>query len=199
MSNRSGEADVLESQDVASQSEIRLRTVSSGTLHTVDPARSSESAKAAADEPALPHGFFVEDSTVEALLPRIARLERRARVQLVLLIAAIAIAGVMLIDKFVLENVIVQQTLMESKEITLLDNDGNARLFIRMYSKVPVLQIMDSNGKPRMSLGLRFDDTPFVDLSDARGRTRATFEMTEKDEPALRMFDENGNPTFNIN
>jgi hypothetical protein len=58
---------------------------------------------------------------------------------------------------------------------------------------------MDSNGKPRMSLGLRFDDTPFLDLSDSTGRTRATFEMTEQDAPALRMFDQNGNPTFTIN
>jgi hypothetical protein len=58
---------------------------------------------------------------------------------------------------------------------------------------------MDSNGKPRMSLGLRFDDTPFLDLSDSTGRTRATFEMTEQDAPALRMFEQNGNPTFTIN
>ena len=51
--------------------------------------------------------------------------------------------------------------------------------------------IIDSNGKPRMSLGLRFDDSPFVDLSDRSGRTRATFEITEDNAPALRMFDEN--------
>ncbi len=199
MSNRSGEADVLESPDVAAQTEPKLRSVSSNALHTLDGDHRAHPADSVTDEPALPHGFFVEDSTVEALLPRLARLERRARVQFVMLVAACLLAVVLVVDKFVLENVIVQQTLMESKEITLIDNDGTARLFIRMYSKVPVLQIMDSSGKPRMSLGLRFDDTPFVDLSDARGRTRATFEMTEKDEPALRMFDENGNPTFNIN
>ena len=98
-----------------------------------------------------------------------------------------------------LDDVIVHQKLMESRELTLLDNDGNARLFLRMYSKVPVLQIMDSNGKPRMSLGLRFDDTPFLDLSDSTGRTRATLEMTEDDSPAIRLFDETGSPTFNIN
>ena len=60
-------------------------------------------------------------------------------------------------------------------------------------------QIIDNNGKPRMSLGLRFDDTPFIDLSDARGRTRATLEMTEDDEPALHLFDENGTTKFKIN
>jgi hypothetical protein len=98
-----------------------------------------------------------------------------------------------------IEQAIVRQKLMESKELKLLDNDGNARLFLHLYSQVPVLQMMDSNGRPRMSLGLRFDDSPFVDLSDRSGRTRATFEITEDDAPALRMFDQDGNPTFNIN
>lgn len=46
---------------------------------------------------------------------------------------------------------------------------------------------------------MRFDDTPFIDLSDKTGRTRATLELTEKDEPALSLFDENGEPTFKIN
>ena len=61
------------------------------------------------------------------------------------------------------------------------------------------MQLLDTSGKPRLSLGMRFDDTPFIDLSDRTGRTRATLELTEKDEPALRLFDENGEPTFNIN
>ena len=74
--------------------------------------------------------------------------------------------------------VIVKQQLLESQELKLLDNAGNPRLFLRMYSRVPVLQLLDSNGKPRMSLGMRFDDTPFIDLSDKSGTTRATFEMT---------------------
>ena len=115
-------------------------------------------------------------------------------------LAILALAAVgFLFDGLLVEHVIVRQKLMESKELTLLDNDGNARLFLRMYSKVPVIQIMDNNGRPRMSLGLRFDDSPFVDLSDRSGRTRATFEITEDDAPALRMFDQNGNRTFNIN
>jgi len=50
-----------------------------------------------------------------------------------------------------------------------------------------------------MSLGLRFDDTPFIDLSDGKGRTRATFEMTEDDAPAMRLMDEAGKTTFRIN
>ena len=103
-----------------------------------------------------------------------------------------------LFGEFISQSPIIRQTLMESRELKLLDNDGNARLFLRMYSKVPVLQILDGNGKPRLSLGLRFDDTPFLDLSDRTGRTRATFEMTEHDEPTLRLFDENGETSFKI-
>jgi hypothetical protein len=112
---------------------------------------------------------------------------------------AVAAGGWLALDALVVEDVIVRNRLMESRELTLLDNEGNPRMFLRMYSKVPVLQLMDSTGRPRMSLGLRFDDTPFLDLSDAKGRTRASLEMTADDTPALRLFDEHGAPTFNIN
>lgn len=97
------------------------------------------------------------------------------------------------------DSVIVKQTLLESEEVKLIDKSGATRLFLRMYSRVPVLQIIDSKGKPRMSIGLRFDDTPFIDLSDHTGKTRATFEMTEDDEPTLRLFDANGETSFAIN
>ena len=109
------------------------------------------------------------------------------------------LGGYAVSDQFDFDQVIVKQTLLESQELKLIDNDGNARLFLRMYSRVPVLQVLDATGKPRMSLGLRFDDTPFIDLSDGKGRTRATFEMTEEDAPAMRLMDESGNTTFRIN
>ena len=170
--------------------------------HEVDEAPTSESARSGAsriDDTPFGPGFIVQEGTVEPLLERVARLERRSRVQFfALVILALAAIG-FLFDGLLVEHVIVRQKLMESKELTLLDNDGNARLFLRMYSKVPVIQIMDSNGRPRMSMGLRFDNSPFLDLSDRSGRTRATFEITEDDAPALRMFDQNGNRTFNIN
>ena len=210
MSQHSGEADAIDREngaDVANETlgttEPRLRPVTSSQLSTLRKDTPSVNPEGAtADIPAsneLPQGFVLEEGSIEELLPRLTRLERRLRIQTFALVLALLTAGGLTLMHFVDEDVIVRQTLMESKEITLRDNDGAARLFIRMYSKVPVLQIMDSNGKPRMSLGLRFDDTPFLDLSDKRGRTRATFEMTENDSPALRLFDENGTPTFNIN
>ena len=97
------------------------------------------------------------------------------------------------------DSILVKQILMESEEVKLVDNTGKTRLFLRMYSRVPVLQLLDTNGKHRMSLGLRFDDTPFIDLSDKTGRTRATFEMTAKDEPTLKLFNEDGEVSFAIN
>ncbi|MCP5151572.1 MAG: hypothetical protein H6983_14945 [Ectothiorhodospiraceae bacterium] len=149
-------------------------------------------------EEALRHAAEAHE-LARTLEQRIRKVERQNRwLKVLILLVALGTGGLVYFELFP-EGVIVQKTLMESREIKLLDNNGNARLFLRMYSRVPVLQIFDSNGKPRMSLGLRFDDTPFIDLSDKRGNTRATFEMTEEDAPALRLFDEHGNTTFKIN
>jgi len=162
-------------------------------------AASQSGADGAAQLPPAPPGFVVEQASVDELVGRLRSLERRIRLQFFGLLLVILAGGWALLDGLLVDNVIVRQKLMESRELTLVDNEGNARLFLRMYSRVPVLQIMDSNGRPRMSMGLRFDDTPFLDLSDRGGRTRATLEMTEDDAPALRLFDENGTPIFNIN
>jgi len=136
---------------------------------------------------------------VESIRRRLERVERQNRWMRLGFLLLLLLGGFAVSDKLDLDQAIVKQTLLESKELKLLDDDGNARLFVRMYSKVPVLQVLDGTGKPRMSLGLRFDDTPFIDLSDGKGRTRATFEMTEDDAPAMRLMDESGKTTFRIN
>ena len=136
---------------------------------------------------------------VESIRRRLERVERQNRWMRLGFLLLLLLGGYAVSDKLDLDQAIVRQTLLESQELKLIDNDGNARLFVRMYSKVPVLQILDTTGKPRMSLGLRFDDTPFIDLSDGSGRTRATFEMTEDDAPAMRLMDETGKTTFRIN
>jgi hypothetical protein len=136
---------------------------------------------------------------VESIRRRLERVERQNRWMRLGFLILLLLGGFAVSDKLNLDQAIVRQTLFESQELKLLDNNGNARLFVRMYSRVPVLQVLDAAGKPRMSLGLRFDDTPFIDLSDGEGRTRATFEMTEDDSPAMRLMDEAGNTTFRIN
>jgi len=135
----------------------------------------------------------------DRLRERLSRVERQnvwMRVSLMLLVLAV---GYMAFAQFVPENVFVQRTIMESRELKLVDNAGNTRMFLRMYSRVPVLQLMDPSGKPRLSLGLRFDNTPFIDLSDTTGQTRATLELTKGDQPAIRLYDADGRPTFTIN
>lgn len=136
---------------------------------------------------------------VESIRRRLERVERQNRWMRLGFLMLLLLGGFAVSDKLNLDQAIVRQTLLESQELKLLDNDGNARLFVRMYSRVPVLQVLDATGKPRMSLGLRFDNTPFIDLSDGTGRTRATFEMTEEDAPAMRLMDEAGKTTFRIN
>ncbi len=136
---------------------------------------------------------------VESIRRRLERVERQNRWMRLGFLLLLLLGGYAVSDQFDFDQVIVKQTLLESQELKLIDNDGNARLFLRMYSRVPVLQVLDATGKPRMSLGLRFDDTPFIDLSDGKGRTRATFEMTEEDTPAMRLMDESGKTTFRIN
>ena len=136
---------------------------------------------------------------VVALTDRLGKLERSNRLLRLGIVVIALFTGYVSMDKLFPDGVIVQKTMMESKELKLVDGDGNARLFLRMYSRVPVLQIVDTNGKPRLSLGLRFDDTPFIDLSDRRGNTRATLEMTEEDAAALRLYDDKGQVSFKIN
>ncbi|MBT6276730.1 MAG: hypothetical protein HOI95_21665 [Chromatiales bacterium] len=136
---------------------------------------------------------------VARLEERITGLERQGRRMRYVVFAAVLGVALMVFDHYFPASIIVQQTLMKSEEVKLVDNAGNTRLFLRMYSRVPVLQLLDNNGKPRMSLGLRFDDTPFIDLSDKTGRTRATFEMTADDEPTLKLFNEDGEVSFAIN
>ncbi|MCB1738909.1 MAG: hypothetical protein KDK91_00950 [Gammaproteobacteria bacterium] len=164
---------------------------------TADPARVHDDQGAEHRAETAPSPSY--DTRLADVFQRLERVERTNRYLRVGCLLAIAGALAIGIPKFLTEETIIKQTLMESKELTLVDNSGNARLFLRMFSKVPVLQLMDANGKPRMSLGLRFDDTPFIDLSDKRGRTRATFEMTEDDSPALRLFNARGDVTFSIN
>ncbi len=139
-----------------------------------------------------------QERNVATIEQRVVKLEKQNR-RLKFGMAGLAVLfGYLALGDVLPESVIVQQTLMESKELKLLDNDGQPRLFLRMFSRVPVLQLLDQTGKPRMSLGLRFDDSPFIDLSDKSGRTRATLEMTSDDKPSLQLFDENGVSSFKI-
>ena len=163
---------------------------------------STNSARAgdrAVENPQSPSAKATEVVDTSLLASRLDRVERQNRWMKYTLLVLVLVVGYFTFEVVFPNGVVVHKTLLESKELKLLDSKGQTRLFLRMYSRVPVLQVLDTQGKPRMSLGLRFDDTPFIDLSDKTGRTRATFEMTAEDSPALRLFDENGDISFKIN
>ena len=177
-----------------------VRPITSATAPRAEyPSEASSDDTVRIDRLAESDGAVQDPDFLHSLRDRLDRVERQNRWMRYALILLVLITGYSLLESTFIDQVVVKQRVMESKELKLLDSDGSARLFVRMYSRVPVLQVLDANGKPRMSLGLRFDDTPFLDLSDKTGRTRATFEMTEDDSPALRLFDEHGKTTLRIN
>lgn len=133
------------------------------------------------------------------LMARLEHLERQNRRTRVVLGALLALSAYLAFSALAPGQLVVEKTRLESQELKLTDASGTTRLFLRMYSDAPVLQLMDSRGEPRLSLGVRFDDRPFISLSDGEGRTRASMGMTEADQPAIRLYDANGAPSFQIN
>ena len=130
------------------------------------------------------------------LTERLQKAERQSRwLKYVLLIMAPLLIYVFL-DQKLPEQLVDREQLVAADRMQLFDAAGNARMYMRVYSGVPVIQLIDEKGKPRLSLGLRYDNSPFISLSDVEGQTRATLQVGENDEPALKLFDEEGNPSF---
>lgn len=139
------------------------------------------------------------EPSLTAALQRLRKVEGQYRALRIALLAVVVILGLMVVNQFHVNEVNAGNTLIKSEELKLVDSSGRARVFLRMYSNVPVMQVLDAEGNPRLSFGLRFDDTPFIDLSDSSGMTRATFQVGGGGEPAFRMFDGRGESTFSIN
>jgi hypothetical protein len=132
----------------------------------------------------------------------VQRLDKTEKQSLRLKIALILMAPLLLyvfIGQNVTERVVQSDPLVAADRIQLYDEDGNTRMYLRIYSGVPVMQLIDENGKPRLSLGLRYDDSPFISLSDLEGQTRATLQVDGQDQPALKLFNDKGEPTFSVN
>lgn len=97
------------------------------------------------------------------------------------------------------KSIVESEPLVAADRLQLFDQQGNLRMYLRVYSGVPIIQLIDEKGNPRLSLGLRYDDSPFISLADIAGQTRATLQVDEKDRPALKLFDNKGVPTFSVN
>jgi hypothetical protein len=130
------------------------------------------------------------------LAQRLHRAERQSRwLKYTLFIMAPMLVYVFIGQKLP-DQLVRRESLVAADRMQLFDESGNTRLYMRVYSGVPVVQLIDESGKPRLSLGLRYDDSPFISLADVRGQTRATLQVSEGDKPALKLFDENGEPSF---
>ena len=94
-----------------------------------------------------------EGSLEEELHKRVGNLEKqnfRMKLVQVFLVMIVRYLG---FEQNTASSSIIIQTLLKSRGLKLLGQDGNTRMFLRMFSRVPELQLLDSNGKPRMSLG----------------------------------------------
>ena len=133
------------------------------------------------------------------LAQRLHKAERQSRWLKYTLIVMAPMLIYVFIGQQLPEQLVRREALVAADRMQLFDDDGNTRMFLRIYSGVPVVQLIDESGMPRLSLGLRYDDSPFINLSDTSGQTRASLQIGADDKPALQLFDEKGEPSFSVN
>ena len=132
------------------------------------------------------------------LAQRLQEAERRGRWLKYTLLVMAPLLIYIFIGQELPEHLVKREPVVASDRFQLFDEEGNTRMYMRLYSGVPIVQLIDENGIPRLSLGLRYDDSPFINLSDVRGQTRASLQVGEDDRSALNLFDENGETTFSV-
>jgi len=137
-----------------------------------------------------------EQPTWVDLAERLQKAERESRWFKYALLIMAPLLVYLFIGQELPERLIEHEPLVAADRMQLFDEDGNTRMYMRVYSGVPVVQLIGENGMPRLSLGLRYDDSPFISLSDVNGQTRASLQVDEGEQPALKLFDENGEPSF---
>ncbi|GMQ77239.1 MAG: hypothetical protein BMS9Abin01_2563 [Gammaproteobacteria bacterium] len=133
------------------------------------------------------------------LAQRLQKAERQSRWLKYALLVMAPLLIYVFIGQELPKQLVQREPLVAADRMQLFDEQGNTRMYMRVYSGVPVVQLIDENGMPRLSLGLRYDDSPFISLADVRGQIRASLQVGEGDQPALKMFDENGKPSFSAN
>ena len=133
------------------------------------------------------------------LAQRLHKAERQSRWLKYTLLLIAPLLVYVFVGQELPDRLVQREPLVASDRMQLLDEDGNTRMYMRIYSSVQVVQLIDKDGVPRLSLGLSYDDSPFISLADVSGQTRASLQVGENDEPALKLFDENGEPSFSAN
>jgi hypothetical protein len=133
------------------------------------------------------------------LAVRLQKAERQSRWLKYALIIMAPLLVYVFLGQEIPQQLVQKEPLVAADRMQLFDENGNTRMYMRVYSGVPVVQLIDESGIPRLSLGLRYDDSPFISLSDVRGQTRASLQVDADDQPALKLFNENGEPSFSAN
>jgi hypothetical protein len=86
------------------------------------------------------------------------------------------------------------EEVIRAKRFEVADNEGNVRaLTAAMDSGGVATNLFDSNGNPRVSLGVNQADVPTFGLYDADGTVRVDIS-SGIDGQIVRLNDENGNP-----
>jgi hypothetical protein len=143
-----------------------------------------------------PAGEREEQPSWVDLAQRLQTAERRSRWLKYALIIMAPLLVYVFVSQELPKQLVYREPLVAASRMQLFDEQGNTRMYMRVYSGVPLVQLVDENGTPRLSLGLRYDDSPFISLSDLDGQTRASLQVGADDRPALKMFDKNGKPSF---
>jgi hypothetical protein len=133
------------------------------------------------------------------LAQRLQKAERQSRWLKYTLLLMAPLLLYVFIGQEIPQQLVQREPLVAADRMQLFDEDGNTRMYMRIYSGVPVVQLIDKGGVPRLSMGLRYDDSPFISLADVSGQTRASLQVGEDDQPALNLFDANGDPSFSAN
>jgi hypothetical protein len=146
-----------------------------------------------------PLGPLQEPPPWADLARRLHKAERRSRwLKYTVMFMAPVLIYVFLGQKFP-EQFVRHEAVVAADRVQLFDQNGNPRMYMHVYSGVPVVQLIDESGVARLSLGLRYDNSPFISLSDVSGQTRALLQTGADNEPALQLFDEKGEPSFSVN
>jgi len=130
------------------------------------------------------------------LAQRLHKAERQCRWLKYALIVMAPLLLYVFVGQEMPRQLVEHEPLVAADRMQLFDENGNTRMYMRVYSGVPVVQLIDESGTPRLSLGLRYDDSPFINLSDVSGQTRASLQVGADDRPRLNLFNEKGEPSF---
>ncbi len=141
-------------------------------------------------------GEFKEQARVVKFTQRLRSVERESRRLTYSLLIIAPLLFYTFVDRAFSDFLVTKESLVALDRMQLFDEQGNVRMYMRVYSGVPLVQLIDESGTPRLSLGLRYDDSPFISLSDVGGKTRASLQMGADDQPELKLFDENGKASF---